>query len=333
MLRFLSTGALVLISMTQATAAYAVPEPCNTAIADARRSRANTAFYVMCVHVPGMDESAEFSTYLVGPEKDAVKDVGRTLYVNREVVLVVWHPTGSTVGATFGANALGWSSTVSNPYGVAAAKFSNTDMSKQTFAAVLHGEQTLTVTLTQGNKSFPSTYLVRVGRIFTGAVRVGLGIIWSPFERELALRDGPSAGAGQRVSVVAGADSGIFEPNLTLGYTHFFGERLEFEHTIETGLYAGVGVVEWGSKTRILTGTFVGAEVAFGHYASVVLMVGARWYDRPRSEFVVGRPPPAGVTEIETTFGVTPAFGVIINLPAGFFEMLSKVAGYTTAGS
>jgi hypothetical protein len=150
------------------------------------------------------------------------------------------------------------------------------------------------------------------------AIRLGLGISWAPWAREV---DVQTAADGQRyAAVVSGAGGGLVENELVAGISYFPWPIKQDSLDLRLALGLRLGVVDIGSGGGWFRSLMVGPELAIGPDLAIGIFGGIRRTDLPDAGYEPGRLLLPGTMEIPTHVGVTPAFGVVLNFTPGFLD-------------
>lgn len=189
--------------------------------------------------------------------------------------------------------------------------------------------RTLTVSTGGANPSQRQSFtrMLRVEQVYNGALSVGIGFSWAPWDRRYELRTSSTIdNPGKAVGVSEGEGQGLPAIELTLGYVHFFEPVHEHRGNTVFGWLFGVGVLQAdGSGIDLITSIHTGPAIAIGRDFSIVASVSLR-----RTEWLiggnrVGSAVPNSTSEVPTSFGVTPGFGIIVNFSPALFDAIGKV--------
>ncbi|WP_434041088.1 MULTISPECIES: hypothetical protein [Sorangium] len=266
--------------------------------------------------------------------------VGHVLHVRRPIVVYVWHtdhdaeiqldgdqgmapwtyvPAGHPVSGAYPADPL-----------LAPRVTVVPPRSRLAFAPRSGKDATLTVTLKSGDKQVKSVkHFYVVENLYRGALRVALGLGWSPWARQVDIVTAADGRKYVDVTAGEGAISGLTSAELFLGYSHFFCDMPQFSAKVCGGLGAWLGVLGVGSEgINPFTSLVVGPELAIGRDFSIGLAAGVHRHDAPKASFRPGRVAPDGASKVDTTFGLTPHVGLMINFVPAFF----RAAGLPLAG-
>ncbi|WP_437685204.1 hypothetical protein [Sorangium sp. So ce176] len=269
--------------------------------------------------------------------------VGHVLHVRRPIVVYVWHsdhdaeiqldgdqgmapwtyvPAGHPVGDALGAALV--APAPEKPDAPVPPR------SRLAFAPRSGKDATLTVTLKSGDKQVKSVkHFYVVENLYRGALRVALGLGWSPWARQVDIVTAADGRKYVDVTAGEGAISGLTSAELFLGYSHFFCDMPQLSAKVCGGLGAWLGVLGASSEgINPFTSLVVGPELAIGRDFSIGLAAGVHRHDAPKESFRPGRVAPDGATKVDTTFGLTPHVGLMINFVPAFF----RAAGLPLAG-
>jgi hypothetical protein len=105
----------------------------------------------------------------------------------------------------------------------------------------------------------------------------------------------------------------------------------ENEPHVRFALNLGLGVLKAGSSgLSALSSLRGGLELAYGLDFSLVVAAGINQHNFPKDGYQPGSAlPPSVSTDVPTRFGVTPGFGVVLNMTPS----LLKTAGILAGGS
>jgi hypothetical protein len=171
------------------------------------------------------------------------------------------------------------------------------------------------------------TYEYMVPQEYSGAMRLGISGVISPFDHAYVIRKAPDAAFGSIV------DNGVspFDGELALGFAWFAfnrddGGRIYVGQDSKThwGLYTGLGLVS-GSTTGVtwLRSLYLGLEYEFAPNSSVAFAGMIRRVNRLGAGLAVGDPVSDGTTL--TTTGYAPAFGLVLNFTPDFLKFATSL--------
>jgi hypothetical protein len=318
--RHVRTLAIVLVflgmTVSTATAQDALETRCRGAVSSVDQKAKN--FYLICVDA--FEKSHDAATlYCAKPNADDCSSQGELLDAGRSFVVVVWTDSNVSAGMELSGTA-----GFSRAYARSAEKlaFDGVEVVQNVeyFSPRKPGPVKLTVTVrvtSQELFTVERKYTIRGS--YPLAIRLGLGISWAPWAREVGIR---AAADGQRyAAVVSGADDGLVENELVAGISYFLLEEVK-EDSLTPTLAIGVrlGVVNIGSDGGWFQSLMVGPELAIGPDLSIGLFGGIRRIDLPDAGHEPGRLVLPGTMEIPTHIGLTPAFGVVLNFTPGFLK-------------
>ena len=179
------------------------------------------------------------------------------------------------------------------------------------------GVSKLTVTVPRSDPEKP----IKIERQYTirgsyrVAIRLGLGISWAPWAREVGIQ---TAADGQRhAAVVAGAENGLVHNELVAGISYFPWEVKQDSLDLAFAIGLRLGVVSVDSDNGWFRSLMIGPELAIGPDLAIGIFGGIHRNDLPQAGYEPGTLLLPGATEIPTYFGVTPAFGVVLNFTPG----------------
>lgn len=175
--------------------------------------------------------------------------------------------------------------------------------------------------------SFRHAYEVET--LYCGALRLGVGLAWSPLAREIGVRTSTS---GVKYATTTDGDGdipGLVGAELVFGYSLFLTGRMsDLRPTTQLGLSFSLGVLKQGAKGLDgLSSLRVGLEIARGLDFSLALQFGAHRHDTPAEGYRPGQPLPVGTEKIESKFDITPGFGLVLNLTPSFLKAALAFGG------
>lgn len=266
------------------------------------------------------------------------------LGVNVPVTVYAWHKVSSQPSIEFAGGSEGVSTTTYVPptklvqgRGAddkpdAPAAPEEVTYTRKDFAPRKGPSTTLTITLKSGAEAaVVVTHGYSMESLYRTAFRVGIGAAWSPWARDVAIR---TAADGRRYSAISGGDGafpGLVNMELIIGYSIFARPIREFHADDTVGFNFGLGVLRAGANVDALSSLRFGVEWAHGLDFSLMLSAGLNRHDQPTEAYKPGLAIPASAGTsgtIEKSFGVTPGFGLVMNLSPAFF----KVAGIPVGG-
>lgn len=174
--------------------------------------------------------------------------------------------------------------------------------------------------------SLERTYEVET--FYRGVIRFGIGVAWSPWAREIGVRTSTSGVKYAETTAGEGSIPGLFGAEFVAGYSFFLSGRMSnLVPKPAFGLSVGLGLLKQSNTLDGITSLRGGFEIAYGLDFSLALMAGFHRHDVPKETSRPGSPLPADPARIETTFGVTPGFGLILNLTPAFLKDLGLSSG------
>ena len=167
-----------------------------------------------------------------------------------------------------------------------------------------------------------------VEQVYSGAISMGLSVSWAPWNRRYKLESSATPGnKGQVIGVSEGNKTGTFSTELTLSYVFFIGGVREHRRDVRFGVLLGLGLVKADNDgLDMITSLHIGPALVVGRQFSAVLDLSlqrTRWLEgdlRPGSAVAT-----SSTLEDVTTFGVTPAFGIVLNFSPAFWKKVGQV--------
>jgi len=292
--------------------------------------------YLICVNYTDT-ASPEIKIYPTkkGADIDAVK-YGNHLFSGRDVKVRVWHREGIEIKAeldgetaqlNFIFDGTGDSKVESLKGSTPAAPRILRTPHEHESPGLKSGHPMLKVTGNiKGVSESKTTYAkqLTVTDVYLGAMRLAAAFSLAPLERKYELRDPfQTDNPGKEITISAGDQYGVMSAELVFGYTVFTMPAFEKERKPIFGWFFGLGLVS-GSESGLdaLKSVHTGPELAIGHDFGIVLDVSLRRTTALRSGYDVG----TAVSESEkySRMGITPAFGVLLNLSPRIWDTFKK---------
>lgn len=157
---------------------------------------------------------------------------------------------------------------------------------------------------------------------YRGALRLGFGFTWLPWARTVGLQT--TAGGQKYAAVIAGAGQGLFDSEIVAGASYFFCDMPENELKVCAAAGVRFGVLGLSSEVKVASSLMLGPEVAIGRDFAIGLYGGIHQHEYPDAKFLPGKLQQAEVTKIDTHFGLTPAFGLVLNFTPGFLKSVGQ---------
>jgi hypothetical protein len=204
-------------------------------------------------------------------------------------------------------------------------------VARNEFGPQLGPKLTVNVKIKLGDKdsvTVSRTYVIQ--NQYWTALRVGLGLSWSPWAREVGVR---STSSGAKYTAITDGDgpvAGLFAPELVVSYSYFLGQPMpDDDPHVRVALNLGVGALRAGSSgVSALSSVRGGLELAYGLDFSLVVAAGINQHNFPKDGYQPGNAlPNSADTNGPTRYGVTPGFGVVLNLTPTFLKTAGILAG------
>lgn len=255
------------------------------------------------------------------PECHAVGDVVR---VRRGFTVQAWYAPGTFADISFGG-AAGSDAPIFDPSKVAAglpavgpvaAAAADYQLTARTYGPRKAGTPAkLSVSVQRTKKEdgsladyFKVEQEFTVEAYYRGVIRLGFGYTYMPWARMVGIQ---TTRTGQRYAAVT--QSGLSDYELVAGFSYFLCDMPGNDIKPCGALGARVGVLGANATVKVATSLMAGAEIAVGTDLSLGLYGGVHTHDFPDAAYTPGKLVRADVTKVETHFGLTPAFGLVVN--------------------
>jgi hypothetical protein len=155
---------------------------------------------------------------------------------------------------------------------------------------------------------------------YRGAIRLGFGYTYMPWARTVGIQ---TARNGQKYAAVT--QDGLSDYELVAGFSYFFCDMPDNQIKLCAAMGARLGVLGVNAAVKVATSLMAGPEIAIGRDFSVGAYGGVHTHEYPDAAFTPGKLVRADVIKTETHFGLTPAFGLVVN----FTPSVLKSVGLT----
>lgn len=286
-----------------------------------------------------LTEPKEVATILERTYDRSAKEQ-QTLLAGHEIVVVVWGAPGTDVDIDIDGNP-DWGTTIHIPEGTFEAKrVRATELPHKVEVFAPRGGEYLELSVTGKQKPAPDKPLEtvfelehtrRLESLYRGAIRVGLALSWSPWDRTYEARTG--SGGVRYIAVGSGADRvgsgravGLLDAELVFGYSVFTRLVPSLHRGAVFAWYFGAGLVKAGATgVSVLNSVHTGPEIAIGRNVGIAFTASlrrTRWLENDYRVGQVLRPD----EDVPTRFGVTPVFSILVSLQPAVFKAAGKVA-------
>ena len=158
-------------------------------------------------------------------------------------------------------------------------------------------------------------------RLYRGALRVGVGALWTPAERQYSLVGSDADPAGKQIVGLKAGKGGAGTLDLVVGYSYFLAAIDEGMDSKGIGLFAGLGLAGVGTNGfKAFDSILGGVDVMlFGPDYSMTFVVGLRRVDALADGYAEGMWISKAYAKVPVASALTPTVGVIFNFAPSFW--------------
>ena len=304
-------------------------------------------FYLVCVDMSVPDDPI-YSPRTSKPGVDPHVPGSAHFFTRREIAVAVYHQQGWKATVTISGADRGYATGIrgseEDQRGENASARTPAPKARVEYTTTVfdlgprksNDEALLTITLDKPKTATSWTTVAERERLFKmenryfGAVRTGIGVLWSPLEREYGAVMSGGTNTGSYYGVTAGDGLGVTHVELLFGFSFFFKLMNEYahgelglpSHRAGMGWYLGGGLLSGGETGMLaLSGLYTGPELLIGPDMSIGLVAGIRRANVQHPNYEVGQAIAAAVTVAEHS-GAAFAVGLLVNLSPDFFKAI-----------